>query len=412
MPWCLIAEATRQALTSPMHPLSYTGMGQALAAHAELFEVTSEPTAKPTFGIRETKFRGEQIGVQELTMSHTPFADLVFFERVTDNPDVLQHMKKDPKVLIVPPLLGHYSTIMRETVRDMLPSHNVFIIDWADAKTVPLKDGYFDLDDQIAYVMKIIKKLGPNVHLLSVSQSSLAVFCACALLAAEDDQSQPRTMTLISGPIDTRNSGCVVNESARQCSLSWYRENQIEMVPFYYPGAFRRVYPGDTQLIHRMSMVMDTDVTEKVKYFQYLTRGDDDTPEALKRLYKEFLAVMDTTEEFYLQLMERAYKNCDLPNNAFMWHGQKVDPKAITKTAIFTVEGELDDLSPAGHTNAALHMCTSLDDKKKQSHLEIGVRHYGTFTGRRWRNNIQPMVHQFIRLHASDVENEQFYTVS
>lgn len=411
MPWCLIAQATRQSLNSPMHPLSYTAMGQIMAANAELFEMTSEPVAKPSFGIHTTKFRGEPIKVQELSMSKMPFADLVFFERISKNPDVIQHMKKDPKVLIVPPLLGHYATLMRDTVKDMLPSHNVFIIDWADAKKVPLSEGYFDLDDQIDYLIKVIKKLGPNVHIIGVSQASLAVFCACALLASDDDKSQPRSMSLLAGPIDTRNSGCVIAESAKHCSMSWYRKNQIEMVPFYYPAAFRRVYSGDTQLMHRMSMVMGSDVTEKIKYFHYLTRGDDDTPEALQRLYKEFLAVMDVPEEFYLQLMERAYKNCDLPNNAYVWHGKKVDPTAITKTAIFTVEGELDDLSPQGHTSAALAMCTNLDDSKKKSHLEIGIRHYGLFTGRRWRNNIQPLIHSFIRTHASDNANEEFYTV-
>jgi len=411
MPWQLIAQATKQSMTKPINPLSYDAMGKIMAANIELFSMSSNPISKPTFGIHKTNFRGDSIKVQEITISKTPFADLVFFERISKNPETIKHISKDPKILIVPPMLGHYSTLMRDVVKDMLPSHNVFIIDWADAKMVPLVEGYFDLDDQIEYLMNVIKKLGSDVHIISVSQSSISAFCAIALLAAENEKLQPRSISLLGGPIDARSNSCVVEKSQKHCALSWYRKNRIEMVPYYYPAAFRRVYAGENQLQHRMSMVLDSGNNDKIKYFDYLTRGSDETPSALNRLYKEFLAVMDVTEEFYIQLMEKAYRNCDLPNNAYIWHGKKVDPSKITKTAVFTIEGELDNLSPQGHTSAALKMCNNLDDNKKQSHLEIGIRHYGLFSGKKWRQNIQPLIHSFIRTNSYDDDNEKFYTI-
>ena len=264
---------------------------------------------------------------------------------------------------------------------------------------IPLAEGFFDLEDQIELIMNAIKTLGPELHVIGISQASLSVLCACALLAEQPDQA-PLTMTLIGGPIDARGRAAVISELAQEHSLSWFRKTQIQLVPFYYPGAFRMVYPGTMQLLDRMSMTLDRHVKEQMKYYQHLVRGDDDAAEVHETFYNEFLAVMDVPEEFYLQLVERAFQRCDLPNGSFTWRGKKVDLAAITKTALLTVEGERDDLSPPGHTRAALDMCTNLGAEKKKAHLEIDVGHYGVFNGRKWRNNIQPMIHKFIREHS------------
>ena len=398
-PWNAGARHVESFLRSPFLPLSYTEMGRFLAAHAGLFERGTRRFTKPAFNITECKFRGEPIEVSEETVFETPFCKLLHFRRAAHHPDIAQRTLNDPNVLIVTPMSGHFSTLMRGTVEAMLPAHNVYITDWQDAKMIPLAEGFFDLEDQIELIMNAIKTLGPELHVIGISQASLSVLCACALLAEQPDQA-PLTMTLIGGPIDARGRAAVISELAQEHSLSWFRKTQIQLVPFYYPGAFRMVYPGTMQLLDRMSMTLDRHVKEQMKYYQHLVRGDDDAAEVHETFYNEFLAVMDVPEEFYLQLVERAFQRCDLPNGSFTWRGKKVDLAAITKTALLTVEGERDDLSPPGHTRAALDMCTNLGAEKKKAHLEIDVGHYGVFNGRKWRNNIQPMIHKFIREHS------------
>jgi len=399
-PWNASARSLESLLRNPLLPLASTEMGKVLAAHANMFERNTRRFNKPAFNIKSTKFRGEIIDVDEEILFDTPFCKLLHFRRAARRPDVAEHAAGDPNVLLVTPMSGHFSTLMRGTIEALLPSHNVYVTDWQDAKMIPLSEGFFDLEDQIELIMGAIRLLGPELHIIGISQASLSILCAAALLAGENDPAQPHTMTLIGGPIDARGRAAVLSELAAEHSLSWFRKNQLQLVPFYYPGAFRKVYPGAMQLLDRMSMTLDRHVTEQMKYYEHLVRGDDDGKAVHEAFYDEFMSVMDVPEEFYIQFVERAFQRCDLPNKSFTWHGQKVDLTAITRTALLTVEGELDDLSPPGHTRAALDLCTGLPADKKQAHLEIGVGHYGVFNGRKWRNNIQPIIHKFIRMHC------------
>ncbi|MDX9689178.1 MAG: polyhydroxyalkanoate depolymerase [Proteobacteria bacterium] len=402
LPWRYPAQLFEQYLNSSLCPFTDLPVCRTLASGASTIEMSVPNFGKPTFGITATKFRGEDVTVREKVIEHMPFCNLVSFQRESKVKSVNEHIANDPTLLIIPPMSGHFASLLRGTVEAMLPSHNVFVTDWLDAKMVPLCKGYFDLEDQIGYLIQAIKKLGEDVHILAVGQSSLSALAAVSLIAAENPKAQPGSLTLIGGPIDARKIECPFTEISNKRPLSWYRQEQIQMVPAYYPGALRRVYPGMMQLIDRMSMVVNQDVKEQLKYFQYLTRGDEDSPEAHKKLYQIFMSVMDVPEEFHIQFVERAYQNHALANGSFMWRGQKVDPAAITHTAILTVEAELDEISPPGHTRAALDMCTSLPDAKKMDYMQIGVRHYGAFTGRKWRNVIQPVVHGFIREHCGN----------
>lgn len=403
-PWNGVARFMAQTLKSVQGPASRSECGRTLAAQVTMFERRTRFHEKPAFNIKTTKFRGEPIDVEIKTVQRAPFCHLLHFERGTRHPEIAQHLAGDPKLLIVTPMSGHFATLMRGTIEAMLPSHDVYITDWIDAKNVPLSQGYFDLEDQIGYLMDVIQSLGSNLHLLTISQASLSTLCAVALLAEQETTAPPLSMTLIGGPIDAREQPVTLSEDAKSHSLSWFRAAQIQMVPPYYAGAFRRVYPGMMQLLDRMSMSLDRHITEQTMYYRHLVRGDDDAIAAHESFYDEFLAVMDIPEEFHLQYIERAYQRHDLANGSFVWRSRKVNPAAITKTALLTIEGELDDLSPAGHTRAALALCSNLPAEKKQSHLEIGVGHYGVFNGRKWRNNIQPLVHQFIRKHSATGE--------
>jgi poly(3-hydroxybutyrate) depolymerase len=404
-PWNTAARASLMALTTPlMLPFSTAPFMMPLLSGIDFFEKYSRRSSKPSFGIHQTVFRGETVRIKEEVILSHPFYTIKHFKRVINEEKVADHIslhiQQDPKVLIVTPMSGHFSTLMRGTVEALLPSHNVYITDWVDAKLVPLSDGYFDLEDQIECVLKAIKAIGPDTHIIGISQASLTVFCAVSLLAQDDGPHQPRSITLIGGPIDARKNASLLSEKARTMSLSDIRLAHMQMVPSYYAGAMRPVYPGPLQLLDRMSMTLDRHVTEQAKYFQHLVRGDDDDAEAHTKFYDEFLAVMDVPEEFYIQFVERAYQRHDLPNGSFTFRGRRVDPSAITKTALLTVEGELDDLSPAGQTRAAHDLCPRLPAHMKQAYLEINVGHYGVFSGRKWRNNIQPAIHNFIRAHC------------
>lgn len=405
-PWNLAAKLIAQTLVHPMVPLSYTEAGKQITASALLFERNTRYYSRPRFDITKTKFRGEIVGVKETLVQTSSFFNLLHFERTSSNPTVSDHLSRDPKVLLVTPMSGHFSTLMRGTVEALLPSHSLYVVEWIDAKMVPVSRGFFDLEDQIEALMDMMEKLGPNLHVIGVSQASLSVLCATALLAQRENTDQPRSITLIGGPIDARSRAASLSEQAQTHSLSWFRQTQIQMVPTYYPGAFRMVYPGAAQLLDRMSMTLDRHITERTKYYQHLIHGDEDSADMHEKFYDEFLSVMDVPQEFYIQLVERAYQRCDLPNGSFTWRGKKVDPAAIKSTALLTVEGELDDLSPPGHTQAALDLCVNIPDNMKRAHLEIGVGHYGVFNGRKWRNNIEPMIHRFIRQHSAPNEQD------
>jgi poly(3-hydroxybutyrate) depolymerase len=391
-PFRLAAEATHAAFHNPLFPAGQqTQFGRTVAAGAELFERSTRRFAKPAFGLTSARCGREEVKVEEEVVLTKPFCRLLHFKR--------QIGRKDPRVLLIAPMSGHYATLLRGTVEALLPEHDVYVTDWADAKMVPLFQGKFDLEDYITYVMDFIRHLGPDVHLIAVCQPAPPVLAAVALLADMDDPNQPRSMTLMGGPIDTRVAKTSVTELAARRPIEWFRNTVIHAIPFYYPGAHRMVYPGFIQLQGFMSMNVERHVGEHVKLFQNLVKGDEDPAAAHRKFYDEYLSVMDVTAEFYLQTIERVFQKHDLPNGTFTWHGRPVRPEAITKTALLTVEGELDDISAPGQTRPALDLCSGLGKDMKQAHLQIGVGHFGIFNGRKWREMVLPIVHKFIMEH-------------
>jgi len=356
--------------------------------------------ATRSFMIQETRFRGEPIEVETSVENVSPFCELIRFARASRHPNIAERIKDDPRLVIVPPYSGHYATLFTGTVEAMLPSHNVTIVNWLDAKTVPLTQGFLDLEDQVALLADVFAKEGEGVHVLAIGQGAAPALAATALLSATKDRAAPCTLTLMGAAIDTRAEESAFSTIARSRPLSWFRATHGSVVPPFFAGAFRRVCSGSSLLASNPLLPAEASVVDETRRYQHLTRGDDDTPEAHRRLYKEFLAVMDVPEELYLQVVERIYQRHDLALNAFMVHGRRIDLSAIKGTAILAIEGERDDVTPAGQTRAALALCQKVPDEKKKAHLEIGVGHYGLFTGRKWRNNIQPVIHRFIRAHG------------
>jgi len=401
------AQVGLQTLENPLFCAVQNDFTRHVIKEMEILEKHGRIYEKPVFNFTQTKFRGTTINVEERHIKAHPFCNLVHFDRKTDNESTTEHIQGDPKLLIIPPLSGHFSSILRSTIESMLPTNDVFVMDWIDAKKVPLTEGTFDLEDQIVLLSNTIRRLGPDVHILAVTQASFAALAAIAHLAGENDPAQPRSMTLMGGPIDARRSFVPLREMIKTHSIAWVKENHIQLVPPYYAGAFRPVYPGFLQLQNRMALTLANQSTEIVKYFQHLVRGDEESEEEHKKLYNEFLATMDVPAELYLQFIEEAYAKCSLATKSMTCEGKKIDPANIKRTALLTIEAELDDLSPPEQTRAAHDLCTALPDSMKQAHLEIGVGHYGIFSGHKWRRNIQPTIHNFIRKHAQGLDETQ-----
>ena len=391
-PFRFAANAAQATFQSPFLPHSYTRFGRALAAGAEIFERTTRNFGKPVFGLNTTKVMGDVVNVTEEVVMKRPFCNLLHFKRETN--------VTSPRVLLVAPMSGHHATLLRGTVEALLPEHDVYITDWVDAKLVPLAEGKFDLEDYITYVMDFTRHLGPDVHLMAICQPAPAVLCAVSLLAEMNDPAQPRSMTLMGGPIDVRVAKTVVTQLAEERPMDWFRNTVVHALPFYYPGAHRMVYPGFLQLNGFISMNVERHVGEHTKLFQNLVKGDEDSADAHRKFYDEYLSVMDTTAEFYLQTVERIFKNHDLAEGTFRWHDMTVKPQLIKKTALLTVEGELDDISAPGQTIVAHTLCSGLPENMKKAHLQIGVGHYGIFNGRKWREFVLPVVRDFMREHA------------
>jgi len=391
-PFRYAATASQEILSNPALPFAYTRAGRSWAAALELFERTTRHYKKPEFGLDRTLIDGDEVPVAETVALEKPFCRLLRFERFAE--------RDDPKVLIVAPLSGHFATLLRGTVEAMLPAHDVYITDWADAAQVPLVDGSFDLDDYIDYVVEFLHHLGPGAHVVAVCQPSVPVLGAVSLMSADKDPCAPRTMTLMGGPIDTRANMTAVNDFAEGHSIEWFEHSVISRVPLRFPGAMRRVYPGFMQLTGFMVMNIDRHVGAHWKLFEHLVVGDGDSADAHRRFYDEYMSVMDLPAEFYLQTVETVFQNHDLPEGRWISRGRAIDPGAIEKTALLTVEGELDDISAVGQTAAAHELCRNLPDKLQHHHLQKKVGHYGIFNGRRWREQIQPVVAKFIRANA------------
>ena len=384
----LWANALEQAYSSPYNPLSETWIGKSVAASAEIVARLTQNYGKPHFGLATTQIGEEVVDVNEELLLRKPFCDLVHFRRDT--------ARRDPKVLVVAPMSGHYATLLRGTVEALLPDHDVHITDWKDAREVPLTDGNFSLDDYIDYVIAFCRYLGPDVHVIAVCQPSVPVMAAAALMAEAKDPRQPKSLTLMGGPIDTRQSPTVPNDLAMRNSMMWFRQNVISTVPYGYPGAMRRVYPGFLQLTSFISMNLDRHVNAHMRQFEHLVKGDDDSAESHRTFYDEYLAVMDLSAEFYLQTIEVVFKEHLLPRGEWVSRGRKIDPAAI-ETALMTVEGELDDISGIGQTKAAHTLTPNIPGARHVHWEQPRVGHYGIFNGRKWREQIMPRVRTFIR---------------
>lgn len=383
------ADVTRLYFKNPLNPFSQTHAGKSIAAWCELFERITRRYGKPEFGIESTTVGGRSVAVRQKTVWAQPFCNLLHFEKAGSTP-------AQPKLLIVSPMSGHYATLLRGTVEDMLPKHDVYITDWVDARMVPVSDGRFDLDDYIDYVINMLRALGGDTHLMAVCQPSVPVLAAAAVMAARKDPYAPLSMTLMGGPIDTRENPTAVNLLAEERGTEWFARNVITKVPFPHAGVMREVYPGFLQLSGFMSMNLDRHLTAHRDFFKHLIEGDGDSAEKHKEFYDEYMAVMDLTAEFYLQTVEEVFVRHSLPRGTFDHRGQRIDCGLITQTALMTVEGERDDISGLGQTRAAHKLCTGLPDEMKVHYEQPRVGHYGVFNGSRFRSEIAPRIADFI----------------
>ncbi len=389
------ADAVRQFYSSPRNPAAATAWGRSIAAAAEVFERTTRRYAKPEFGIRETTVDGKPIAVSEKVVWSRPFCRLIRFER-----DMPAGSRPAPKLLMVAPLSGHYATLLRGTVEAMLPHADVYITDWTDARMVPLSDGRFDLDDYIDYLVDIFGFLGPGSAVMAVCQPSVPVLAAVALMEARGDRNLPSSMVLMGGPVDTRRNPTAVNRLAREYGLDWFRNNVVMQVPWPNPGFMREVYPGFLQLSGFMGMNLDRHVVAHREFFLNLVKNDGDSAEKHREFYDEYLAVMDLPAEFYLQTVETVFIRHTLPKGEMTHHGEHVDPATIRSVALLTVEGENDDISGVGQTEAAHELCINIPQSMRAHHLEPEVGHYGVFNGSRFRAGIAPKITAFMKAHA------------
>ena len=376
---------------NPANPFSYMGGGPVLASALEVFAHASAPRGKPAFGLTETVIDGKSVAVHEDIVVQKPFGQLKRFVR--------EGREGDPKLLIVAPMSGHYATLLRGTVERMLPGHDVYITDWRDARSVPTAAGRFDLDDYVDYLVEFMELIGPGAHMLAVCQPSVPCYAAVALMSADKNACRPKTLTLMGGPIDTREAPTAVNLTATQRPHSWFSQNVIATVPYSYPGAGRKVYPGFLQLGGFMSMNLGNHMMSHFEMFKHLVRGDDTSADATKEFYEEYRSVCDMTAEFYLQTIDVVFQNHSLPKGELMHRGRRVDPTAIKDVALLAIEGERDDISGLGQTKAALTIATKLPEDQKQYYMAEGAGHYGIFNGSKWRDKIAPVVENWIATH-------------
>jgi polyhydroxyalkanoate depolymerase len=359
-----------------------------LTAVYELIARAGLTHTRPAFAINSVTVGNREVEVHEEAAAKTPFGTLL-------------HFKKDiataqPRVLLVAPLSGHFSTLLRATVRTMLPDHDVFITDWHNARDVPLTAGRFGVDEYTDHLIKFLEVMGPGSHILAVCQPCVSVLAAVAVMAQHNNPAQPRSMTLMAGPIDTRVNPTKVNELAKKRSIDWFERTLTASVPMRYPGAFRRVYPGFVQLVAFMSMNVERHVKAHRELYENLANGELEKAAATKAFYDEYFAVLDLTAEFYLETVQLIFQDHALPLGKLEWHGERVDPSAIRKTMLLTVEGERDDICAVGQTVAAHDMCSKLRPYLKRHHMQAGVGHYGVFSGKRWENQIYPLLKNVI----------------
>ena len=373
---------------NPANPFSYMGGGQIVGSALEVFAHAAAPRGKPDFGLATTTVDGRDVAVREEIVVRKPFGQLKRFVR--------EGVEGGPKLLIVAPMSGHYATLLRGTVERMLQSADVYVTDWRDAKLVPLADGSFDLDDYVDYLVEFLEAMGPGSHMLAVCQPSVPAYATAALMSAQAHPCRPRTLTMMGGPVDTREAPTAVNTLATERPFAWFQQNVIATVPSAYPGGGRRVYPGFLQLAGFMSMNLGNHMTSHWEMFKHLVRGDGESADVTKDFYEEYRSVCDMTAEFYLQTVEQVFQRHSLPRGEMTHRGRPVDPGAITDIGVLAIEGERDDISGLGQTRAALTLATNLPDAKKRYLMAEGAGHYGIFNGSRWREKIAPVLEEWV----------------
>jgi poly(3-hydroxybutyrate) depolymerase len=383
-------------LNNPANPLGYNAMSPMVAASLEVFAHAAAPRGKPDFGIHTVKIGRKEVRVDEQIVLRKPFGDLKRFAR--------EGHDEGPHLLIVAPMSGHYATLLRGTVQRLLPSFDVYITDWADAKLVPVSQGSFDLDDYVDYLIEFLEHIGKTTgqrpHMLAVCQPAVPAFAATALMNADKNVWRPKSLTMMGGPIDTREAPTAVNTLATQRPFGWFEQNVIATVPMIYPGAGRKVYPGFLQLAGFMTMNLGSHLISHWEMFKHLVVGDEEGAAATQKFYDEYRSVCDMTAEFYLQTVDVVFQRHLLPEGEMEHRGRIVDPAAIRDTALLAIEGERDDISGIGQTKAALEIATKLPKSRKQYFLAKDVGHYGIFNGRKWRERIAPVVEKFIAANA------------
>jgi len=391
------AEASSKLFTNPVSPLAHTPFAQRIAAGYELMYRLGKEYEKPEFDITQVEVAGKQVHILERVIESKPFCKLLHFRK--DMPEKEFKALKQPTILLVAPLSGHHATLLRDTVQALLHEHDVYITDWVDARLVPLAEGAFHLNDYVKYVQEFIRRLGPNLHVMSVCQPTVPVLAAISLMATNKDPMLPKTMTMMGGPIDPRKSPTQVNNLAVEKKFSWFENTVIYAVPPNYPGFGRKVYPGFLQHAGFIAMNPGRHAQSHREFYMHLVRGDDEPAESHRKFYDEYNAVLDMPAEYYLDTIRTVFQEFRLPQGTWEVDGQFVTPQDIKNVALMTVEGELDDISGAGQTQAAHDLCSGIPANMQEDFVVPGAGHYGIFSGRRWRELVCPRITEFIRKH-------------
>ena len=395
-PWRFAARAARDFWSAPGNPASGLEFARSAYAAADLFSNVTRRYGKPDWRISETEVNGCPVKVQIDSVWSSPWVNLLHFSRNRSDLRRAGRRTIDPTVIIVAPLSGHYATLLRGTVETFLPDHEVYVTDWSNARQVPLLEGRFDFYDYIDAITAMLGAVGPRAHVVAVCQPGPPVLAAASLLAEDGDEARPASMTFMGSPIDARLAPTAPNLLAEQRPFAWFKTNMIHTVPPPYPGALRRVYPGFVQLYSFMSMNAERHQDAHRRYFDHLVRGDGDQAAKHLDFYNEYLSVLDLTEEFYLQTIDVVFQTHLLPRGLLTHKDRPVRPQAVTDIGLMTVEGELDDISGVGQTQAAHQLCTQIPDDRRELYVQPGVGHYGVFNGRRFATEIYPRVRDFI----------------
>lgn len=400
VPSNLLFDMAHRVTSNPFIPLNKTTTGRTMSANLEMMERFTHFYGKPSFEINQiVSQNGCVYKIHEDVLMNKPFCRLIHFRKELIRSEFTKDQadEKMPKLLLVPPYSGHYGTLCRDTVNTLLKDHDLYLADWKNGRNVPLYEGSFKLEDYIQYLVDFLHSFGERVHIMGICQPALPVMATASIMAAHNDPCQPLSMTIMGGPIDTRVNPTKVNKLAKEKKIEWFDETVIARVPHYYPGALRRVCPGFILLAGFMSLNLERHLNASFDHFNHLVQGDDDSAEAHRRFYNEYRSVLDLPADYFLDSVEIAFQHHNLPLGTMRWKGETVDPKAIRRTALLTVEGEKDDISGVGQTEAAQALCTNIPQNMKKHYLQKGVGHYGVFNGKRWRESIAPVIRDFIK---------------